>query len=99
MNLDRFIRDASPRWDALDELLARAGRRPERLPPGDVLLLAARYREAAADLAVARRHFPQDPVVLRLSTLVGRGRHTVYATGVRRESALSFFTRRYWRLV
>ena len=69
---------------------ARAGlggaRRPHGCGPrpglaaaaADVLRLGARYREAAADLAYARRRFGDDPVTRRLETLVLRARPLVY---------------------
>jgi uncharacterized membrane protein SpoIIM required for sporulation len=61
--------------------------------------LGALYRSAAADLALARRSFPGDPIVPRLETLVGRARHLVYGAPSRRGSVREFFRRGYWRLV
>ena len=64
-----------------------------------MLRLGTRYRAAAADLALARRSFPADPVVARLEQLVGRARSLVYEAPTRRGSVLRFFARDYWRLV
>jgi uncharacterized membrane protein SpoIIM required for sporulation len=99
LNLDRFLAERQPSWAELEALVSRAGRRPERLGPEGVLRLGALYREAAADLALARRAFPRDPVVGRLEHLVGRARNLVYDTPPRRTSVLRFFAREYWRLV
>ena len=99
MNLDRFEREREPGWAELERLVAAAGRRPERLGPDGVRRLAALYRAAAADLALARRRFPGDPVVTRLELLVTRSRHLVYDAPSRRVSVLRFFARDYWQLV
>ena len=61
---------------------------------------ATLYRAAAADLALARRAFPGDPVVARLEELVSRARAASSTT--RRPAAarcIRFFARDYWRLV
>ena len=99
MNLERFETQRGPDWVRLDTLLDRAsGRRgARRLGAGGVLELGALYRGAAADLAYARRRFPDDPVVGRLEALVTRGRAAVYGSAGRGEGALGFFARGYWR--
>jgi uncharacterized membrane protein SpoIIM required for sporulation len=99
MNLDAFTSARQPAWQELDGLVREAKRRPQRLGPERVRRLGELYRSAAADLALARRRFPGDPVVRRLEDLVGRSRHLVYATRSRRGSLVRFFTRGYWRLV
>lgn len=99
MSLDSFVGERRESWAELDALVQRAGRRPERLGPQGVLRLGALYRSAAADLALARRSFPRDPVVGRLEQLVGRARGLVYDAPTRRGSILRFFARDYWRLV
>ena len=99
MTVDRFTADRVERWARLDELVGRAKRRPERLGPDQVRQLGALYRSAAADLAVARRRFPSDPVVARLETLVARARHLVYDASSTRGSLLTFVTTGYWRRV
>ena len=99
MNLDRFQREREPQWAELERLVADAGRRPEPLGADGVRRLGALYRAAAADLALARRRFPGDPVVARLELLVGRARHLVYAAPARRPPLFGFFARGYWQLV
>lgn len=99
MNLDGFAAERSERWARLERLLGAAGSRPERLGPDGVRALGALYREAAADLAIARRRWPRDPVVVRLEQLVGRARTTVYASPARRASLREFVSHGYWRAV
>ena len=99
MNLDAFVRRRTPEWDELAQLVANAGHHPEKLGPGGVRRLGATYRAAAADLALARRRWPGDPVTVRLEDLVGRSRHLVYATASRSASLRQFLSRGYWRLV
>ncbi|MEV4420923.1 stage II sporulation protein M [Patulibacter sp. NPDC049589] len=99
MTLSRFLADRTPSWDALEALVRRAGSRPERLGADGVLQLGTAYRAAAADLAHARRAYPDDPVVQRLELLVRRARSVVYARSGPRGSAREFFSRDYWRLV
>jgi uncharacterized membrane protein SpoIIM required for sporulation len=99
MTLDRFQRERGHGWGALEAALGRAGGRPERLGAAGVLELGDLYRAAAADLALARRLFPGDPLTVRLEALVVRARQVVYADVGRRGSVVAFVTRGYWRLV
>ena len=99
MNRDRFLEQRSRSWQELESLIGRSGRKAERLGPQGALRLGALYRETAADLALARRAFPGDPVVDRLEQLVSRARGLVYDAPTRRSSAIRFFARDYWRLV
>jgi uncharacterized membrane protein SpoIIM required for sporulation len=99
MKLDRFVAERGPEWAELERLSSSARGRPERLGPDGVRSLAALYRGAAADLALARRRFAGDPVVGRLEELVGRARHLVYDSKTRRTSLFEFFGHRYWRAV
>jgi uncharacterized membrane protein SpoIIM required for sporulation len=84
-------------WRRLQDALARAGGRPERLGPDGARELGALYRGAAADLAYARRRFPGDPVVARLEALVVAGRGAVYGQAPRGGAVRSFLSRGYWR--
>jgi len=97
MKVERFISEREGDWRELDELL-RAGARRRRRPrrAADVLRLGALYRGAAADLALARRGHPGDPIVSRLESLVARARQAVYAEEPRRGSLRTFFGRTYW---
>jgi uncharacterized membrane protein SpoIIM required for sporulation len=99
VNLDAFVRDRSEAWSRLEQLVRDARRKAESLGPEGVLELGGLYRSAAADLALARRAFPGDPVVARLERLVGAGRALVYAVPSRRGGLIRFVTHGYWRLV
>jgi uncharacterized membrane protein SpoIIM required for sporulation len=99
VNLDRFLRERGPAWAELEDLARRAQGRPERLGVEGATKLAGLYRSCAADLALARRRWAGDPVVVRLESLVAQGRQLVYGAKDRRFSPLGFFTKRYWRLV
>jgi uncharacterized membrane protein SpoIIM required for sporulation len=100
MNLNAFLSEREPGWQALERDLARAGGRPERLGIAEALALGRRYRAAAGDLAIARRRFPGDPVVDRLERLVLAGRQAIYSERTRTRGALrQFATRGYWQLV
>jgi uncharacterized membrane protein SpoIIM required for sporulation len=99
MKLDAFERERGPAWAELAALVAAARGRPERLRPVDLRRLGALYRAAAADLATARRKWPGDPVVARLSPLVASARQLVYESEPRGPSLAGFFMHGYWRLV
>jgi uncharacterized membrane protein SpoIIM required for sporulation len=96
MKVERFISEREGDWQELDELLRAGGRRRRRRGAADVLRLGALYRGAAADLALARRGHPGDPIVARLESLVARARQAVYADEPRRGSLRTFFGRTYW---
>jgi uncharacterized membrane protein SpoIIM required for sporulation len=99
MTRDHFLQNRGDSWRELEALVRRAGRRPGRLGGDGILRLGELYRGAAADLALARRRWPGDPLVGRLEDLVSRARHLVYASPRRRFSALRFLARGYWQLV
>ena len=61
--------------------------------------MAELYREAVADLAVARRRFRNDPVTAQLERLVADGRSAVYAGTGRRQGVVGFFADTYWGLI
>lgn len=99
MRLDAFIETRRDSWAELDDAIERAKGKPERLGAEGVRRMGTLYRGAAADLALARRRFPTDPVRGRLERLVGRAGLLVYEGSSRRSSVVSFFTRGYWRIV
>jgi uncharacterized membrane protein SpoIIM required for sporulation len=99
VTLERFARERGADWRALEDALARARGRPERLGAEGVLELGRLYRAAAADVALARRLFPADPLTGRLEALLARARQAVYADAGRRRAPGAFVTQGYWRLV
>jgi uncharacterized membrane protein SpoIIM required for sporulation len=99
VNLNRFHSTRGNRWDELERLVREAGGKPERLGPDQVRRIGRLYRSTAADLAVARRRFPGDPVVARLERLTVAARQAVYAERSRRLSPTRFFGTDYWRRV
>jgi uncharacterized membrane protein SpoIIM required for sporulation len=98
-NVDRFIRERETSWRELDGLVSEAKRRPDKLGAARVLRLGQLYRAASADLAIARRSLPGEPVVARLESLVVRARNSVYESEARREGVVAFMTTGYWRRV
>ena len=86
-------------WQELDRLLGKGRRRARRLPPPDIVRLGALYRAVAADLALARRRWPHDPVVQLLEGLVGRARIAVYESRSASTSVRQFIRRGYWQRV
>ena len=99
MNLENFIAERRPHWDELEANVKRAAGRPERLGASGALALGRDYRAAVADLAMARRRYPGDPVVQRLERLVLASRQTVYGRRERTGSLSGFATRGYWQLI
>jgi uncharacterized membrane protein SpoIIM required for sporulation len=98
-NLDQFVSDRSPTWIELDQMVRDAGSRPSRLGADGVRRFGESYRATAADLALARRRFPGDPVVARLEGLVQRSRQGVYNSPTSRTGVWDFFANGYWRRI
>lgn len=65
-------------WARLERLLDRASGGSLTLAPEDALQLAGLYRQATADLARARRDWPDERVEVYLNGLVSRGHAIVY---------------------
>src|SRR5205807_7882653 len=86
-------------WTELNALLRDAHGRPMRLGAARVRRLGEVYRSAVADLAIARRRFPGDPIVARLEDVVLRARSAIYGSATRRGSARHFFATTYWQRV
>src|ERR1700693_4656137 len=77
-----FVALRSDDWNRLEDLLARAGGgNLNGLAPQQVLMMAALYRRATADLARAQRDWPGEPVHRYLNGLVARGHGIVYRRG------------------
>jgi len=96
---EEFVAARRARWDELDALAGRGGRTSARRDPERLRRLGTLFRATAADLAVARRRFPGDPLVVRLEDLVRRGRQVVYGNDRRLMTFRHFVTTGYWRRV
>lgn len=96
MLAEDFIARKRPHWDQFSRLLDRAGAGLAALSADDLQALGRLYRQAASDLAVARRDFPQHPVCAYLNALVARGHGTIYRSrSVRLRELGAFFTRTF----
>ena len=92
MRADEFIARRQTEWAHLEQLLHLAGSgRLSPLRPAEVLTLAALYRRATADLALAQRDWPGQPVQRYLNGLVARGHGTLYRGGGNVLSRLATF--------
>lgn len=99
MKLPEFLELGQPRWSELDALMAEAGRRAETLGPERLRRFVDLYRATSADLAMARRLFPGDPVIANLERQVVKARGLLFDRTGSRESVGSFFGRTYWQLI
>ena len=97
--LDEFVAERAPVWNELEQLVDTAGSKPSRLGADGVRRLGTTYRAAAADLAIARRQFPGDPLLGRLERLVLRARTAVYHTARSTGTLREFVTHGYWRRI
>jgi uncharacterized membrane protein SpoIIM required for sporulation len=97
--LDEFVNERAPVWAELEQLVDRAGNKPSKLGADGVRRLGTAYRATAADLAIARRQFPGDPLLGRLERLVNRARTAVYHSAGRGGTLRDFVVRGYWRSV
>jgi uncharacterized membrane protein SpoIIM required for sporulation len=77
----------------------RAKGKGDRLDPEDMRQLGLLYRQAAADLSVARRRYPDSAGTFRLDALVNAAHALVYGKPRREERLAVFFSTRFWRRV
>jgi uncharacterized membrane protein SpoIIM required for sporulation len=78
MDAQQLLQGRRNDWRRLSELLDRADRDLHALSPQEVAECSQLYRDAAADLALARRDFPHEPATDYLNHLVSRGHATMY---------------------
>jgi uncharacterized membrane protein SpoIIM required for sporulation len=90
-----FLISRKPRWDELATALKVTGKRQ----PEDLRRIGTLYRSAAADLALARREFPSDSMLLELEQTLLSARAVVYPREPGNFSIKDFYRNRYWRLV
>ena len=73
MTLEQFIASRRERWAALEGTLGRARRgRLRGVPAAELESFGTLYRQAASDLAIARRDFPQSDTAAYLNDLCAR---------------------------
>src|SRR5882672_8800139 len=99
MRRDRFIAERQGTWNRLDEALSESRSQPWKLGVNGARDTGALYRAAAADLAIARRLYPSDPLTARLEDLVLRGRQAVYSAGVEKMSVWRFVSTTFWQRI
>ena len=97
VNLEGFVAERGEYWAELEGLVDRSGGQGRKLSPEEIYRLADLYRSAAADLAVARRSWPDTSGTLRLQALVTRANAVVYAKPAREDTAVEFLSVRIWR--
>lgn len=78
MRHDEFIAQRRANWERLERLIAQAGAGLAGLTASELRELGRLYRQAAADLATARRDLPEHAIVGFLNGLVARGHSAVY---------------------
>lgn len=79
MVAEDFINAKRPNWQQLEQLLSKVqSARLAALSAEELYELGRLYRQAASDLAVARRDFPQHRVTEFLNGLVGRAHGQIY---------------------
>jgi uncharacterized membrane protein SpoIIM required for sporulation len=108
MTLEGFVASRTQRWAQLESMLARSRRgRLRDIPAAELERFGLLCREAASDLAIARRDFPQDDVCTYLNDLCARAHPMLYrAPPLRRGEVVRWFVtgiprafRERWRYV
>ena len=88
--------ERSPEWAELEGLVKRSRGQGRKLEPSEIYRLGALYRLAVADLAVARRSWPDVSGTLRLQALVVSANAVVYSKPERSETAWEFLSAWIW---
>lgn len=79
MNIERFLSDRRPVWDALDALLSRAD--DTELSRTEMQELVGLYRRACSDLNRARTQTANPEILGHLNQLTGRAYRFIYRAG------------------
>lgn len=92
---EQFLSRRKDDWERLEQLVARSrDKRVGALSAEEIIELGYLYRRAAADLAVARRDFPNDRVSVYLNQLLARAHAVVYRSEAGEwRGVLTFFRR------
>ena len=99
MNLERFVAERGTDWAELEGLVKSSRGQGRRLEPSEIYRLGALYRSSAADLAVARRLWPDSSGTFRLQALVTSANAVVYSKTLREDTAWEFLSRRIWQRI
>ncbi len=97
MDRELFVADRDARWVELDSITRRG--RAIRRHPDAIKRLAELYRSTAADLAIARRRFPGDPLCIALERRVVTARQQLANLDRSRPRVVHFLTTGYWRRI
>ncbi len=81
MQVNEFIRLREKDWQRLEQLVTRRARQTP-LSAREVHELGQLYRAVASDLALARRDYPNQPVVILLNQLLTRAHSFIYQQDV-----------------
>jgi uncharacterized membrane protein SpoIIM required for sporulation len=88
MNIERFLSDRRPVWDALDALLARA--EDVELSRSEMQELVGLYRRTCSDLNRARTQTANPEILGHLNQLTGRAYRFIYRAGHETEAWPAF---------
>jgi uncharacterized membrane protein SpoIIM required for sporulation len=78
MNVDEFYQSRRQEWELLNTLVERAQKNASRLSTEDIAHMAAIYRAASSDLALAKRDFPHHRITKYLNQVVARAHSVMY---------------------
>jgi uncharacterized membrane protein SpoIIM required for sporulation len=79
VTVDGFVAARRDRWAQLEAMLRRSRRgRLRDIPAAELERFGSLYREAASDLAIARRDFPEDNLTTYLNDLCARAHPMLY---------------------
>ncbi|MDQ6848025.1 MAG: stage II sporulation protein M [Candidatus Dormibacteraeota bacterium] len=94
MTVDAFVAGRRDRWAQLEAMVKRSRRgRLRDIPAADLERFGALYREAASDLAIARRDFADDAVTTYLNDVCARAHPLLYRSPpVRPRDLVRWFT-------
>ena len=92
-----FIGARTERWNELRAVAS--GKANLKRSPDDLRRIGALYRATSADLAIARRVYPSDPMINELELLITPARAIVYRRPSQRFDLRSYYRDRYWQRI
>ncbi len=91
MSIDAYVGDHQGQWDRLGRLVARAGRRPNKLSAEELEELVGLYQQVSAQLSHVRTAYRDPALTATLTRLVARAASVVYGTRSRNLAAVGRF--------